>query len=91
MDKNICIISDGRKCWASASMNIDDKDYYWDGVGRLTKDKVAEFPFPTLHCLDDLELGQEYLGFQIVSSSSVDKQWTGVTPDGFYVRIRKVV
>jgi hypothetical protein len=90
---NVCVIADGRKCWAIGAtdpVGESRKTIYMTHDGKLTEDKVAEFPIPTLHCVDDLELSQQYIGFNIISYNSIDKQWIGRSPDGFHVRIKKV-
>jgi hypothetical protein len=90
---NVCVIADGRKCWsvgATVPFGESRKTIYMTHDGKLTEDKVAEFPIPTLHCIDYLELSQQYIGFNIISYNSIDKQWTGRSPDGFHVRIKKV-
>jgi len=90
---NVCVIADGRKCWSIGAMDPvgeSRKTIYITHDDKLTEDKVAEFPIPTLHCIDDLELSQQYIGFYIISYNSIDKQWTGRSPDGFHVRIKKV-
>ena len=87
---NTCVISEGRKYWSIATMQTGDKIFYSTHDDKLTEEKVAEFPFPTLHCLDDLELGHQYLGFKIIVYSIKDNNWIGQSPDGFHVRIKKV-
>ena len=90
---NTCVIADGRKCWTIATSHPSGDPSnitYWTHDDKQTKEKVAEFPFPTLHCIDDLELSQQYLGFKIVVYSEIDKNWIGQSPDGFHVRIKKV-
>lgn len=90
---NTCVIADGRKYWSISTSHPESdpsKITYETSDYKLTEEKVAEFPFPTLHCIDDLELSQQYLGFKIVVYSEIDKNWIGQSPDGFFVRFKKV-
>ena len=86
---NTCVISEGRKYWSIATMQTGDKIFYSTHHDKLTEEKVAEFDVPVLHCLDDLELGQQYLGFNIIVRTPI-KEWIGKSPDGYCVRIKKV-
>ena len=89
---NVCVIADGRKYWTIATTHpLGDPSNitYWTPDDKQTKEKVAEFDVPILHCLDDLKLGQQYLGFHIIVFTPKN-EWIGQSPDGFHVRIKKV-
>jgi hypothetical protein len=87
---NTCVIADGRKYWTKAKILKGSKINYITYVdNKQTDQKVAEFDVPILHCLDDLKLGQQYLGFNIIVSTPKN-EWIGKSPDGFCVRIKKV-
>jgi len=87
---NTCVIADGRKYWTKAIILKGSKINYITYVdNKQTDQKVAEFDVPILHCLDDLKLDQQYLGFHIIVSTPKN-EWIGKSPDGFCVRIKKV-
>ena len=86
---NTCVIADGRKYWAKATMYTGGEKKYVTPDNKLTDQKVAEFDVPTLPCFDDLKLDQQYLGFHIIVSTP-RKDWIGKSPDGFCVRFKKV-
>jgi hypothetical protein len=80
---NTCVIADGRKYWTKAKILKGSKINYITYVDNKQSDqKVAEFDVPILHCLDDLKLHQQYLGFHIIVSTPKN-EWIGKSPDGF--------
>jgi len=89
---NTCVIADGRKYWTKAKILKEKGSNFTYSTyvdNKQTDQKVAEFDVPILHCLDDLKLGQQYLGFHIIVSTPKN-EWIGKSPDGFCVRIKKV-
>jgi hypothetical protein len=86
---NTCVIADGRKSWTKATKYTGNKKTYVTPDNKVTEQKVAEFDIPVLHCLDDLEPGQQYLGFNIIMDTP-KKEWIGKSPAGYCVRIKKV-